>query len=74
MVSFLLACSHFIIASATCIWYFGPSRALYKNPIQTSIFWLIRYHLGSIAFGSILLAIVWALRILAQYIVVCLCD
>ena len=35
---------------------------------------MIRYHLGSIAFGSILLAIVWALRIVAQYIVVSFDD
>lgn len=73
-ISFLLACSHFVIACATALWYFGPSRAQFKNPIQTSVFWMIRYHLGSIAFGSILLAIVWALRIVAQYIVVSFDD
>jgi Plasma-membrane choline transporter len=33
-----------------------------------SIKWLFRYHLGSVAFGSLLLAIVWVFQIVAEYI------
>ena len=67
-VSFLLAVSHFIIACSTCIWYFDPDQKIEKTPILKSWFWLIRYHLGTIAFASLILAIVWAFRIVAQYV------
>jgi hypothetical protein len=53
------AINDFIIASACCIWYFSqgtdekPFRA-----IRTSIWRAFRYHFGSMAFGSLILAIV----------------
>ena len=67
-ISFLLSASHFIICCSAAIWYFKSSREEFLSPIMTSVYWLVRYHLGSIAIGSLILAIVWALRIVAQYV------
>lgn len=67
-MSFFLASSHFIIACSTSTWYFSRNERHERHPILTSVWWLFRYHLGSIAFGSILLALVYVIRIIAQYI------
>ena len=67
--AFLLALGQFILASSVCIWYFsvnsdsGPQR-----PISRSIWRAFRYHLGSLAFGSLILAIVWAVKYTLMYI------
>jgi solute carrier family 44 (choline transporter-like protein), member 2/4/5 len=67
--AFLLALGQFILASSVCIWYFsvnsdsGPQR-----PISRSLWRAFRYHLGSIAFGSLILAIVWAIKYILMYI------
>lgn len=67
-MAFLLTISHFIIVGATAIWYFPSSRQDYPMPILKSISWMFRYHIGSLAMGSLLLALVWLLRIVAQYL------
>jgi hypothetical protein len=67
-IAFCLSASYFIISCATIIWYFGGHNSDIPNPIGRATKWLFRYHLGSVAFGSILLAIVWAIRIIGQYI------
>ena len=38
------------------------------NPILQSLGWLLRYHIGSIAAGSLILAVVWLVRIVFQYL------
>lgn len=68
-MAFLLTCSHFIIATATAIWYFrGAAREEERHPLLKGLWWIFRYHLGTIAFGSLILAIVWLLRVITQYI------
>lgn len=67
--AFILALGQFILASSVCIWYFsvnsdsGPQR-----PISRSIWRAFRYHLGSLAFGSLILAIVWTIKYILMYI------
>jgi solute carrier family 44 (choline transporter-like protein), member 2/4/5 len=65
----LIALEQFILASSVCIWYFsvnsdsGPQR-----PISRSVWRAFRYHLGSLAFGSLILAIVWTIKYILMYI------
>jgi len=40
------------------------------HTVVKSVYWLVRYHLGSIAFGSLILAIVWLLIIVSEYLIV----
>ena len=39
-----------------------------KLPVATSFWRLVRYHLGSVAFGSFIIALVQLIRIIMQYI------
>lgn len=38
------------------------------SPLYTAYCWLYTYHLGSIALGSFMLAVVWAIRLIMAYI------
>lgn len=61
----------FIIACACCIWYFNGSSEsanYFPRPILTSCWWVFRYHLGSIAFGAFILAVVWAVQLMLAYV------
>ncbi len=64
----LLAMGQFIIIVTVCVWYFshGTDKEGSGGVIK-AIWWTFRYHLGSLAFGSLILAIVWAIRIIFEY-------
>lgn len=66
-IAFLLTLSNFIINGAVCFWYHNTSSDV-THPITTSLWWALRYHLGTIAFGSFILAVVWILRCIAEYL------
>jgi len=69
MVALILACNFFVMATSVCMWYFtSTADTRGKISIGRSIWWTIRYHLGSLAFGSFLLALIWAIRIAFEYI------
>ena len=61
------AFSIFVIACACCMWYYshGPGQDL-DAPIARSIKMGLRYHFGSLAFGSFILAIVQFLQFLVE--------
>lgn len=50
----------FVIGCSCAIWYFNnkDSPNYFSRPIVTSFYWAFRYHLGSIAFGAFILAVV----------------
>lgn len=52
--SFIVASCHFVLASATAIWYFDSK----KNALSPSVYRLFRYHFGSIAFGALILTLI----------------
>lgn len=57
----------FIIASACCMWYYnhGANDEL-DSPVSRSLKMAFRYHFGSLAFGSFILALVNFLQVLVQ--------
>ncbi len=65
----IIAISQFIIIVAVCTWYF--SHAGDKDG-SASVFkgfkWTFRYHFGTLAFGSAILAIVWFIRTIFEYV------
>eukprot|EP00828_Plagiopyla_frontata_P009593 TRINITY_DN1495_c0_g1_i2.p1 TRINITY_DN1495_c0_g1~~TRINITY_DN1495_c0_g1_i2.p1 ORF type:complete len:641 (+),score=63.83 TRINITY_DN1495_c0_g1_i2:43-1923(+) len=67
--AFIMALCQFIIGSSVCIWYFskGQGQTCHK-PISRSLYRAFRYHLGSLAFGSLILAIVQFIRLVLTYI------
>ena len=66
--AFLIGSCQFIIACAAATWYFSHSSDTGgKASIHKGIFWLFRYHLGSIAFGSMIIAITQAIKLVFEY-------
>lgn len=65
--AFIGAVGIFVVASACCMWYFshGPNSEL-SLPIARSYKMVFRYHFGSLAFGSFILAIVQFLQFLLE--------
>jgi hypothetical protein len=65
---FLMACSQFVIIVAACTWFWswkdtdgkGGEEGDGDANISQGYHWCWRYHLGSLAYGSFLLAVVWA--------------
>jgi len=57
--AFLIGTSQFIICAAAAIWYFtSSSDSNGSGSLCRGLWWVFRYHLGSIAFGSFLIALV----------------
>jgi hypothetical protein len=63
---FVIGFSEFILSSTASIWYFGNSSIEMKphRPIGTSVWRAFRYHLGSIAFGSLILGVFFPFRLI----------
>lgn len=61
----LQALTIFIISSSCCMWYFshGPGQELHL-PVLRSLGRGLWYHLGSLAFGSIMLALLEFLQLI----------
>ena len=57
-----------MISAAAALWYFtSTSDANGSGSICKGMWWIIRYHLGTIAFGSFLIALVQLIRIIFEY-------
>lgn len=67
---FIQGISIVIIAGAVSRWYFTHDKAteLPKYPLKDAIKITFRYHLGSIAFGSLVIAIVQFIRAVLEYL------
>ncbi|XP_046396983.1 choline transporter-like protein 1 isoform X2 [Ischnura elegans] len=62
---FIFGCQNMVIAGATTTWFFNANKDQLNSPIKEGIWRLIRYHLGSVALGSLLVAIVMLARVMA---------
>ena len=58
MTAIISAYSTFVYASSACIWYFTSEKGIEAHPILKSFKRGLRYHFGSLAFGSLIIAIV----------------
>ncbi|CAL4060761.1 unnamed protein product, partial [Meganyctiphanes norvegica] len=63
---FVIACQHMVIAGSIAQWYFTRDKGNLSWPILTSSKRLVRYHLGSVALGSLIIAIVKFIRLLLK--------
>jgi len=72
--AFIGACNMFIIASAACIWYFSPrdpesdGDKLVTKAVSRSVWRCFCNHLGTLAFGSFLLATVQLAQMIMKYV------
>jgi hypothetical protein len=61
--------SQFVVIVACCTWYFNHNSDTKGNAkISTGFAWLFRYHWGSLAFGSFILALIWSVKIILSVI------
>jgi hypothetical protein len=66
--AFLIGCFQFIVAAACAVWYFShTSDTAGSGSIWMGIKWILRYHLGSVAFGSFIIAVVQFIRLIFEY-------
>ena len=59
----------FSLIVGVCTWYFTShedSRGSFS--LSTGFWWAFRYNLGSLALGSFILAVVWIIRVIFEYI------
>ena len=69
--AFITGCSQFIIAAAVCYWYFqqgGKSDDKGKSAMTIAWKWIFRYHMGSIAFGALIIAIMQMIKLAFEYL------
>jgi hypothetical protein len=72
VIAFMICLQQFIIAVMTCMWYFsGQGQQMSDKPGEVSLLkaigWGMWYHLGSIAFGSFIIAVVTMIRLVFEY-------
>jgi hypothetical protein len=66
--AFLIGCAQFIIAAACSTWYFshnGDNEG--SASLSQGIRWVFKFHLGSISFGALIIAIVQFIRAMFEY-------
>ena len=68
MTAVISAFSSFIYSSTACIWYFTSEKGLESHPILKSVKRGIIYHFGSIAFGSLIIALVRLIMVWFEYV------
>lgn len=65
----LSAIFQYIIIVGVCTWYFSSSYSKRGNlALSKGLWWAFRYNFGSLAFGSFLLAIIWTIRLIFEYV------
>jgi len=68
MNAFIIGIAQFIISAGAALWYFScTSDSNGSGSLCRGFFWVFRYHLGSIAFGSFLIALIQFIRIIFEY-------
>lgn len=56
--AFILGVNQFVISASACLWYFEVSTDTKGKGTVNRAYWIaFRYHLGSVAFGSFLIAV-----------------
>lgn len=72
IIAFIVALEQFIVAATCCMWYFsgdGSDVAISFGDVGVGIAtkWAFRYHLGSLAIGSFLIAVVQMIKVVFEY-------
>lgn len=69
--AFIIGCSQFLVAAVCSLWYFSYGAKSddhgHRNMV-TAWGWLTKYHVGSVAFGSLIIAIMEMIKVIFEYI------
>lgn len=56
MFFFIFSCQDFVIAGSVATWYYSRMKSRLGFPAMKSYYNLVRYHLGSMSIGGLILA------------------
>merc|ERR1711988_1880560 len=70
VTQFIAALGEMVLAGAAAAWYFRelPDRPPVKKPLMSALKRAVKYHIGSVAFGSLIIAIIKFIRAVIAYI------
>lgn len=69
VMELILALFQYAIIVGTCTWYFTSNQDTKGTfSLGQGFMWGIRYNQGSLAFGAFILAVVWVIRIIFEFI------
>lgn len=63
MSQFIIGCQHMIVAGAVASWFFTRNKSALGWPIARSFRNLLRYHLGTVALGALIIALLKLVRL-----------
>ena len=66
-IAYLNNLNMFLLTMIACVWYFDDDGKL-NYPLTKALSWAFIYHVGTIAWGSFLLAVIWSIQIVLAYI------
>jgi len=65
---FILAFEQMVLAGTIATWYFTRDKSTLRLTVLRSTYRTLRYHIGSLAFGSLIIAIIQFIRAILYYI------
>ncbi|ESO92821.1 hypothetical protein LOTGIDRAFT_232925 [Lottia gigantea] len=70
LMNFVVALGEMVLAGAfaSYYWAFEKPKDIPNYPLASSLYRALRYHIGSLAFGALLVAIVQMIRVVLEYI------
>lgn len=66
--SLIFGCQHFITACTVCQWYFTRSKEKLESPVIRSFSFLLRFHIGSVSFGALIMTAIMVIRMILESI------
>lgn len=74
VIAFIMAMNEFVTIVAAITWYYSDKTIpdddgiAGDSDVSVGMKWAVRYHGGTLAFGSFIMALVWVIRIVFEYI------
>lgn len=73
LTAFIMAANEFALIAGTVTWYFSPKIDTGDGipgeaDVTTGLWWTYRYQCGTLAFGSFILAVIWTIRAIFEYV------
>ncbi|XP_076661585.1 choline transporter-like protein 1 isoform X2 [Halictus rubicundus] len=65
---FLLGCQHVVVACAVARWFFTRDKKRLSCAVSRGFGYLVRYHLGTVAFGALVIGIVRLIRAIISFV------
>ncbi|KAJ8922451.1 hypothetical protein NQ315_004398 [Exocentrus adspersus] len=66
---FVYGIQYMIVSGAIVKWYFTRHKETLRDPVHTSAYITFKYHLGTVAFGSLIITLVAMLRMILRSLV-----